>query len=93
MLFTILAWRFPGVLNAPEAMRRLAVRLALLGDDVAPDVAALCSATLCIALYVALLVGALGAVTLLLATPELMIGAVIIAAYAVVFKPRKAVRK
>lgn len=93
MFFTILAWRFPGVLNAPEAMRRWAVRLALFGDACAPDCAALCAALLQVCAVLALLVGALGAVTLLLATPELMIGAVIIAAYAVVFKPRKAVRK
>ena len=93
MFFVYLAWRFPGVLNAPEVMRRWAVRLTLLGDDVAPDVAAVVAALLQVCAVLALLVGALGAVTLLLATPELMIGAVIIAAYAVVFKPRKAVRK
>lgn len=93
MFFTILAWRFPGVLNAPEVMRRCAVWLALLGDDLAPDVVTLCGALLQVCAVLTLLVGVLGAVMLLLATPELMIGAVIIASYAVVFKPRKVVRK
>lgn len=93
MFFTILVWRFPGVLNAPEAMRRWAVRLALLGDDLASDVAALVAAFVAVLRVVLPLCAALGLVMWLLANPVIVVALLIIAAYGWLTFPTKKVRK
>jgi hypothetical protein len=92
MFFTILVWRYPSILNTPHIWRRLCVQLALLGDDLAPDVAALCAAVLRVALLCGLLAGAVGAVALLLANPQIVLCGLGIALFGWATYPRMAVK-
>lgn len=91
-MLAILVWRFPALLDAPQVWRRWSVMLALLRDAVLSDVAAWCAGLLQVLCVCAVVAGIVGACALLLCNPHILIGAVLVAGYAVVFMPRKAVR-